>query len=85
MLATLFALPLLSLAVLAEPHGHSGFQRHHQVAKRGSSDVHLYEKKFSGARWSFYAAGQYAFLFLNRLVVPSVDHTAAEVLAVESM
>jgi len=58
MIAALFALPFLSLAALAEPHGHAGLQRHHQVAKRAGSDVNNFEKRFGGARWSFYDAGQ---------------------------
>jgi len=46
-----FALPL----VLAGSHG-LGARRHHEVAKRAEGDVVLH-KRFSNARFTFYAAG----------------------------
>ncbi|TFK42953.1 RlpA-like double-psi beta-barrel-protein domain-containing protein-containing protein [Crucibulum laeve] len=57
MLFNVFGVSLFSLALplaaLADLHGHSHLNRHHDLAKRASGDMHIY-KRFSSARWSFY-------------------------------
>ncbi|KAF9009390.1 RlpA-like double-psi beta-barrel-protein domain-containing protein-containing protein [Cyathus striatus] len=54
---------VLPLAALAAQHPRPHLNRHNDLAKRASGDVHIY-KRFSSARWSFYdvglgACGQY--------------------------
>ncbi|TFK42954.1 hypothetical protein BDQ12DRAFT_677080 [Crucibulum laeve] len=57
----LSSLSLLSLAVplaaVAEGgHGNIHLNRHHDLSKRASGDMHVY-KRFSSSRWSFYDVG----------------------------
>ncbi|TFK41691.1 RlpA-like double-psi beta-barrel-protein domain-containing protein-containing protein [Crucibulum laeve] len=43
----------LPLAAWAEPHAKAHLNRHHDLAKRASGDMHIY-KRFSASRWSYY-------------------------------
>jgi hypothetical protein len=54
MFSAFLTLLSIALAVCATPHIHQN--RHHNIAKRHSSDVQLY-KRFTSARWTYYDVG----------------------------
>lgn len=59
-LSALLAVPLLSsflpFAALAQGHRGPDYKRHHEIAKRSSGDMQLH-KRFSNARFTYFAVG----------------------------